>query len=323
MIPGKLNERLSNAQPFLVSLKQNVAATLGSYADSHNFPITPGRIKTAESVMEKIEMGRYRRFSEIDDLVAFTLIIPSAVFESDVIGFCNRSFDVIRIRGKSTTQKAPDVFRFDSTRIVARARRSPELVGSTGPSAFDYLFEVQVRTAFEHAWSVATHDLVYKGPSIDWKRVRLAAQLKATSEGLDTAVAAFDHLAMNIEESPWGGVRDQIEVSEYIADAFGNERLPATLRPTSVSRFSQNFCALIRAIRPSLSVHDALEAITAELGQTTPIPVSLSLYQLFLGMLCQGGLATEVRDIQCHVTSELATLFPRTGSLQPVFNYDS
>jgi ppGpp synthetase/RelA/SpoT-type nucleotidyltranferase len=322
VIPGKLNERLSNAEPFLVSLKKIVAGTLGSFADNHNFPIS-GRIKTAESVTEKIEMGRYLRFSEIDDLVAFTLIIPSAAREREVIEFCKKSFDVVEIRRKSTTQKPPDVFRFDSTRVVARARRSPDLVGSTEPSAFDYLFEVQVRTAFEHAWSVATHDLVYKGSSIDWKRLRLAAQLKATSEGLDTAVAAFDYLAMNIDESPWDRVRDQIEVSQYIAEAFENQRLPATLKPASVSRFSQNFCKLTKAIRPALSVREALEVITNELKQTSLIPVSLSLYQLFLGMLCQGGLATEVKGIQCHVTAELATLFPEAGKLRPVFDYDS
>lgn len=142
MIPGKLNEKLSNAEPFLASLKKIVGDTLGSFADYHNFPIS-GRIKTAESVTEKIEMGRYLRFSEIDDLVAFTLIIPSAVSERKVIEFCKKSFDVVEMRHKSTTQKPPDVFRFDSTRVVARARRSPDLVGSTEPSVFDYLFEVR------------------------------------------------------------------------------------------------------------------------------------------------------------------------------------
>jgi ppGpp synthetase/RelA/SpoT-type nucleotidyltranferase len=322
VIPGKLDERLSSAGPFLDSLKRTVEATLRAYADDHNFPIS-GRIKSAASVAEKIEMGRYQRFSEIDDLVAFTMIIPSAKCEDEVTKFCKRLFDVTEIRGKSTTQKAPDVFRFDSTRVVARVRRSPDLAGSTRPSISDYLFEIQVRTAFEHAWSVATHDLVYKGSSIDWKRARLAAQLKATSEGLDAAVAAFEYLADAIEESPWDRFRGQVDVSQYIADAFEGQKLPSTLKPSSVSRFSQNFCALIQAIRPTLSVSDALEVITDELRQMSSVPVSLSLYQLFLGMLCHGRETTEIKTIRCHVTNELATLFPETRKLEAIFDYDS
>jgi hypothetical protein len=112
-------------------------------------------------------------------------------------------------------------------------------------------------------------------------------------------------------------------VSEYLIKAFEGRKLPGTLKPASVSKFSESFCALTRAIKPTLSVHEALEAITDELTRTDPIPVSLSLYQLFLGMLCQSGRATMVTNIPCHVTSELAALFPGTSSLQPVFDYDS
>src|SRR5207249_2148558 len=151
-------------------------------------------------------------------------------------------FEVTAVRDKTTTQKPPEIFRFDSTRIVAKARRPPDLLG---PSIFDYLFKIQVRTAFEHASSVATHELVYKASSIDWKRIRLAAQLKATSEGLDAAVAAFDHLAMSISESPWDRVSDQIEVSQYVTSAFDDSRIPRLLQPSSISRFSENFCALV------------------------------------------------------------------------------
>lgn len=322
MIPQVLSQKIINAEPLLVALKKSVADTLTAFADTRNFPLS-GRIKTAESVAEKIEMGRYLRFSEIDDLVAFNLIIPSAAYEQEVISFCKSSFEVVFVRSKTETRKAPDVFRFDSTRIVAKARRPPDLVGHTGPAIYDYLFEIQVRTAFEHAWSVATHDLVYKASSIDWKRVRLAAQLKATSEGLDAAVAAFDHLAMNINESPWERVSDQTEVSKFVSLAFENSRLPPTLRPASISRFSENFWALITSIQPRLSITDALRIINEQMTQTESMPMSLSLYQLFLGMLCRDVRVTDTRNIHCHVTAELVALFPETARLNAVFDYES
>ena len=112
MIPRQLDQKFSNVNPFLLALKTNVAGTLGVFADAHNFPVT-GRIKSAKSVSEKIEMGRLKGFSEIDDLVAFTLIIPTPAVEKEVIEFCKTSFDVIKIRHKSSTRKDPEIFRFD------------------------------------------------------------------------------------------------------------------------------------------------------------------------------------------------------------------
>lgn len=322
MIPQRLSDKITDARPFLDALKKNVADTLGAFADSQNYPFS-GRIKRADSVAEKIEMGRYQRFSEIDDLVAFTLIVPRVSRVAEVVDFCKASFDVVSVRSKSTTQKPPEVFRFDSTRVIARVRRPLDLVDAPGQMIFKLLFEIQVRTAFEHAWSVATHDLVYKAPRINWKRVRLAAQLKATSEGLDAAVGAFDELAASVEESPWDRMGDQIAVSEFVVSTFDERRLPEHLRPASVSRFSENFCTLARGIRPNHSVHRLLEVISDRIGNAEQIPMSLSLYQLFLGMLCQGIQITRIENVFCHVTMELAALFPETTALDLVFDYDT
>lgn len=324
MVPQQLDQRFNDARPFLVTLKDHVAASLTVFADAHNYPFT-GRIKTVDSVAEKIEMGRYPRFSEIDDLVGFIFVIPTATVEEQVREFCRATFEVIAIRDKRTAQKAPDVFRYDSTRVIARARRPADLVDRLIPSIYDYLFEIQVRTAFEHAWSVATHDLVYKTKSVDWKRIRLAAQLKASSEGLDAAVAAFEHLAHAIDESPWSRVSEQLEVSSYIADLFDGNRVPGTLKPTNISQFCENFCTLVRAIRPTHSVGDLLKRIDDMLNQMQPdgVPVSLSLYQLFLGIICEQGLIGSVQNLSCHITPELQAMFPRTNDIRMIFDYNS
>jgi len=321
MIPQQLDQKFSNVNPFLLALKTNVAGTLGVFADAHNFPVT-GRIKSAESVSEKIEMGRLKGFSEIDDLVAFTLIIPTPAVEKEVIEFCKASFDVIKIRHKSSTRKDPEIFRFDSTRLIAKSRRPPYLVGDVGPSIYEYLFEIQIRTAFEHAWSVATHDLVYKGSSIDWKRIRLAAQLKATSESLDIAVTAFETLASGIIESPWDRIGDQITISKYVLSLLDKKLIPTTLRPMSISRFSENFYNLVRSARPESTVAVAITSIDEELSKQKPLPVSVSLYQLFLGILCEAATINFTKNINCHVTPELMTIFPATRKLTQVFDYD-
>ena len=66
---------------------------------------------------------------------------------------------------------------------------------------YNITFEIQVKSAFEHAWAVSTHDLVYKSPEIDWKRLRLAAQIKANVEQLDTLILAFEQTSAIIQEN--------------------------------------------------------------------------------------------------------------------------
>src|SRR5690242_4817515 len=126
MIPQQLDHKFNAIRPYLEELKRHVADTLAGFVDANNFPIT-GRIKTPDSISEKIEMGRHGCFSELEDLVAFTLIIPNATYESSVCDFCKAKFRIIEIRNKLTAKKAPDQFRFDSTRIVACAHRRPDI----------------------------------------------------------------------------------------------------------------------------------------------------------------------------------------------------
>lgn len=324
MIPRQLDERFSGALPFLEQLKKNVTNTLAAFADDKGYPFV-GRIKALASVAEKIEMGRYARFSEIDDLVAFTLVIPTAAMEANVIEFCRLKFDVTEIRHKRNTAKSPEAFRFDSTRVIARVRRPADVAGQPGPSIADFLFEIQVRTAFEHAWSVATHDLVYKGSSIDWRRIRLASQLKASSESLDAAVAAFDQLAEAIEPSQWEKSDEQGEISNFVERLFREFKLPGTLKPASSNRFAENLWHLTRAARPNLSSRSCVAAIEDELNKMKQeeIPVSLSLYQFFLGILCRRGLISSVKNLHCHVTPELEALFPATKGIGSSFDYAS
>jgi hypothetical protein len=104
-----------------------------------------------------------------------------------VIDFLGRAFNQVVVRGRNDTRKPPDVFRFEATRFIGMLHRP----AGTDPKEplFNLAFEVQVRSAFEHAWSVTTHELVYKSQSVDWKRMRLAAQLKAAVEQLASSVA--------------------------------------------------------------------------------------------------------------------------------------
>jgi ppGpp synthetase/RelA/SpoT-type nucleotidyltranferase len=73
---------------------------------------------------------------------------------------------------------------------------------ASGIERYQLLFEVQIKSAFDHAWSTATHDLTYKAQQIDWRRLRLAAQIKAIVEQLDVAILGFEKMAPLIAENP-------------------------------------------------------------------------------------------------------------------------
>jgi len=321
MVPQQLEQKLAEALPLLKELKRQIGDTLGPFADSYNVPFS-GRVKTIESIAEKIETGRYKRFSEIDDLVAFTLVIPTGLIEERVVAFCRGVFDVEIVRDKRSTPKGPELFRFDSTRVIAKARPLADLV-DLGNSIFAFRFEIQIRTAFEHAWSVATHDLVYKGSTIDWKRIRLAAQLKATTEGLDTAIATFDELAKAVTASPWEKLDGEISVANFVVEALRIGRIPELLKPASLTRFSQNISDLLRSAKPEVDVRDALRVIDRELNCGRALPISLSLHQSFLGILCEQGMIARTDRFRCNVTPELIALYPRSKELKTVFDYDS
>ena len=323
MIPSELTQKFTSIAPFLRELKNYVFNTISPFAETHGLPFY-GRVKKIESLAEKIETGRYRKFSDLDDLVAFTLIIPTATHEQTVLDFCQRSFNVIRIRSKENTEKLPDQFRFDSTRVIATVK-PPAGVEAGQPSFFNILFEIQVRTAFEHAWSVATHDLVYKGSLANWKCLRLAAQLKAVSESLDASVASFDELAKGIVESPSRHISERNLVCSFLLELFQRSVVPAEIRPLSISRTAENIVTVVKSIRPRQEVQNVVSFLNDRLRELDRVPVSTTLYQLLLGIICSNynyKFQNEGRaKMYCHVTQELLALFPQSRRIEDKFAY--
>jgi hypothetical protein len=49
--------------------------------------------------------------------------------------------------------------------------------------------------------------LVYKSSGIDWKKLRLAAQIKAIVEQLDTMILAFEQISPAIQESDYPEIK--------------------------------------------------------------------------------------------------------------------
>jgi hypothetical protein len=287
-VPAEARRIYDLTRPAVAEVEAHVTGTLTTFARENEYQFI-GRQKSLESFSEKLETGRFRRVSELDDLFACALIIPTASHEERVIAFLDRVYERVTLRGRGTARKAPEVFRFDTTRFIGRLRRQPGISYAEGVSGC--AFEVQVRTVFEHAWTVVTHDLVYKPDDIDWQRLRLAAQLKAAVEQIEMIIAAFTTSASAIPVSADVGVEAEVEVLRRFKAWVEAGRIDREASPASWRRFAQSVVGVVRSYCDARRLGEAvtvlLDGLEARLT-TREVPLSGSLFQWVIGFVGSG-----------------------------------
>ncbi len=328
IVPVAIDLKLRQSTPYLQEVAGRVRPLISTYLESTGFAFI-SRIKQPASLAEKVETGRYSKWSEVDDLFACAIVIPTVADETAVLEFLRLSFREVVTRGRGSSLKDPSAFRFDSTRFVATLR--PTLDPEPPDALSRQTFEVQVRTAFEHAWSVATHNLVYKGETIDWRRLRLMAQLKAATEQLDQLITGFDEVAEKILDQQWPEVSAKKLMEESFRQWIATGKIPEDASPDSWVRFSDNLYSLLRGtqggrrnLKPEL-IEQALTAIKAAVDAQAGdrFPRSVSLLQFSLGALTAAGIASgELVDYRPLVTEPLKLLFPAVAELVAPFDIE-
>ena len=322
--PSILDRKYNQYQPFVREVAKKVKETLLNFCDLKGYAFT-SRIKTTESLAEKIETGRFKKWSDLDDLFACTIIIPTLSHEKEVIKFCKATFKIIRTTKKGQNKKSPDTFRFDSTRIYAQLKNNNAIVQSSELSIYHIKFEIQVKSAFEHAWSVSTHDLVYKNSEIDWRKLRLAAQIKATVEQLDMLILAFEQTSEFIEDNSY----PEIKIKQYLASEmnklFQNNKIPDELQPKDMSRFCDNLYRLLINAVEEKQIKKVVKQVTQKIQstKTNQIPRSISLFQYFISLLLSEGIIdASINRYYWHVTQEVVSLYPNLKNINSTFEYE-
>lgn len=307
-VPQAIRDAYARSHAVVEGVAAIVDPTLTQWARRNGY-LFRGRIKTVESVAEKLDGGRYASWEDIDDLYACLVVVPDRNHTNDALAYLEETFLVRKVRGRGTTKKPPDVFRFDAPRVIASVRAQPGLDRDARIDTL--LFEVQVVTAFEYAWQVATHDSIYKGDKIDWRRDRLAAHLIAAAEQADSLIAAFDQAAETIPASDDDGTARRKLVVDFFRDRMADGRIPETLRPESWIRLADNVLAVIGSYASRRTIRRELDELLAAIDdriEREDVPVSGSLFQLVIAELVhQKGLDTinehpvvdssELRDI--------------------------
>lgn len=316
IIPNSVKRFYEERKGFLKKISNLIKGTLYPYCEKNGYAYKQ-RTKNLESFFEKLESGKFESVEEINDLVASTVIIPRLELENDVIDFLKKVFNVEDIRKRNSTKKAPEFFRFDSTRIICKLKNTP---GSKDP-LYKIPFEVQILTFFEYAWQVATHSLTYKSAEVDWKLLRLASQLRASVEQLDLLVSSFSNIKDNVQESEWVDISIKKEISRFVnkfreSGDIGDEHLPKDL-----SRLSDNdnmFSLLNETIQAGkisdINYVSKLLSKAQSLLKKEKIPKSISLQQfLFVCLLKEGKLIRKDTKFNFLITQEVKDIYPDLG----------
>ena len=322
IIPLVLMQKYLEYEPFVKEVSQRVKDSVIKYCESSKYAFVY-RTKELESIAEKIETGRYQKWSDIDDFFACTIIVPTINDERTVTEYIQNTFSIKKTTKRGQVKKAPEAFRFDTTRITCTLMK-PDGIEPVGLSIYNILFEIQIKSAFEHAWAVSTHALAYKSETVDWKRLRLASQIKATVEQLDTLILSFEKSALQITENPYPEIKYKQKISNKFSKYFDSKILPTELKPKDMSRFSNNLYTLLTKSNNVTDWDKIFNIIEKEIKKLNldKVPRSFSLFQYISAILYENNMVNNSSEFIYHVTSEMIDIFPKLAEIKNIFVYD-
>lgn len=200
------------------------------------------RVKEEESFALKLETGRVTNPREMEDFFACTLVVENRSAISEALKVVEDICDIAwrRPPKDDQTHKSPDQFSFDDLRLYVRLKASDQLPHTP---LDEIIFEIQIKTFLQHAWSIATHDLVYKGQSVDWGRARVAFQIKAMLEHAEISIERVDTIA---ESTLLALTDEKIRNLKTVIDWLGNTWEDEWL-PSDKVRLAENVLAIARA----------------------------------------------------------------------------
>jgi ppGpp synthetase/RelA/SpoT-type nucleotidyltranferase len=326
IIANQIKKQFEYYAPYIEILSKNVSQTLLNFCIQNHYAYNY-RNKELKSLAEKIETGRYKSWSALDDLFASTIIIPNLKNEAHVLDFLKSSFDIVEIKERGSTFKNANEFRFDATRVIARILNPTAEINIINK----IIFEIQIRTAFEHAWSAATHTLAYKTDEINWKILRLTAQIKASVEQLDMLISGADEISMYINEHNEPNLVVKQDLISFFKEKFQSKKIPEEMTPKDYSRFVDNLFAFLNPIldyRPFKMIKQIKELIKKiDVAMSSydidNFPRSISLFQ-FISGLCIEQKFIDIESIKTtlFINEQLETIFPATKNITNRFEIE-
>jgi ppGpp synthetase/RelA/SpoT-type nucleotidyltranferase len=236
-VPKSVRELHAELLPIYTQLKETVDLRIRSLISSRWH--YESRVKEEVSFAQKLETGRERKPRSPEDMFGATIVVENHERIKDAEELVRANFSVTnrRPRDPRSTHLRPQHFDFDDLRLYVTLPTEP----GSKPTIFkDALFEIQIKTFLQHAWGIATHDLIYKSTDIDWSSARVAFQVKAMLENAEVSISqarkSADAPALN-RSNPESDL--QIQAMKEL-----RERWEASMLPQDIRRLAMNLCEL-------------------------------------------------------------------------------
>ncbi|TPM94688.1 hypothetical protein [Mesorhizobium sp. B2-1-3A] len=279
-------------------LQDEVTLTLKSRVEeSHWFFL--GRVKKLESFALKIETGRVDDITAPDDFFGCTIVVPNALALPAAEALVLEHYDFKKRRPSSDTEthKPPHSFVFDDIRMYVTRR---DTISGRNGDLTGLPFEVQIKTILQHAWTIATHDLVYKSDAVSWSKERIAFQVKAMLEHAEIAIAEAPNLAASRSVAKQDASTVQLEEVITQVVAFWQ----ADQLPKDVKRLATSVVDLLNTC--DLKADSLTAILAAERDRLGSIALNLSPYAFTLQALANSGTAAfEEKFKRRHVRTKV------------------
>ena len=215
------------------------------------------RVKGLESFALKVETGRFNNPKKLEDFFACTLVVENLDQINKAVQIIQRDFVIKyqRPERNTVTHKESFAFPFDDLRLYATLKKPKN---TPSEPIMDIIFEIQIKTFIQHAWTIATHDLIYKSNEINWSKERIAFQIKAALEQAEVTISGVNGLISLPEIKK--DTRETIEekqILKFYTDFFAKDDLPQ-----DVVRLCRNTKAFLRAV--GLSVMEIRDIFVQE-----------------------------------------------------------
>lgn len=187
------------------------------------------RVKDLDSFCLKLETGRFEKPSKLEDFFGASLVVENSRELESAIRLVEEKFEVKYRRPKSDifTHKEPSQFVFDDIRLYVALPKNP----NRRPKGIeDLVFEIQIKTFLQHAWTIATHDLIYKGSAQSWASSRIAFQVKAMLEHAELSIMESEKLRDSVLlKKDNKNFSFQNKISNYIREKWDSAALPSDI----------------------------------------------------------------------------------------------
>lgn len=195
------------------------------------------RVKKEESALAKLELGPVKSLSDMADIYATTIVVPTKAEVPGAVAAVRRVFPDAQVVERR--RPPAETFVYDDTHMYVSLGSH---AAGLEPAIGERKFEVQIKSGLQYAWWRATHDVLYKGAERSWQLSRVAGQVRAALELLDTQLGDLRGSAELAGPLPANNADEEFATIAGWLSRWEEER-----RPTDISRFVRSVRDVLRA----------------------------------------------------------------------------